>query len=154
MLKKSKGELIFLGIILLYTVIYYLTDISPLQSETESKSYVLLIMLVLIALIVTQFITILSSSKFLQLIQINAKDILYIVKTQLFYLIICTVAYLVLIPVVGFFVTTFIYIDVVLWSLRIRKKLILLIVPFVYIAIMFYAFDFLLNVRFPRGLLF
>jgi len=152
--KKGKGELIFPCIIILYILLYYFTDIAPFHSDTHIKAFVLLIMGALLALLALQIVVLLIDREFVHSLRFRVSELFPLVKDQILALVLCTAVYLLLIPVAGFFLMTFIYFVVVLWFLNIRKKLVLLFVPLIYNAVMFYIFDYLLNVRFPRGVLF
>jgi len=152
--KKNIGELAFLGVIVLYVLIYFFTDITPLHKNTQIKSYVLFIMAVLLALIAVQLIIMMKDTDFVRSIRFQPSDLMALIKDPLTFLIIATVVYLALIPIVGFFVISFVYIAAVIWFLNIRRKLILFMAPLAYNVIMFFCFDYLLDLRFPRGFLF
>lgn len=152
--KKNIGELAFLSMIVLYILVYYFADIAPISRNTHIKSFVLLIMGVLLALVAAQIIAMVKDKEFLKTITFQASDLLVLVKDPLLFIILSTLFYLALIPVVGFFVMSFIYIDAVIWFLNIRKKLILVVVPLAYNAIMFFCFEYLLDLQFPKGFLF
>ena len=125
--KNAKGELIFVGGIILYILIYYFTDITPFHSDTHIKSYVLLIMGVLLLLSVVQIIVSVKDKESRKSLRFEVSEAVTFFKGPLLYLVIWSVVYLALIPVVGFFTISFIYIDGVLWFLKIRKKLTLLL---------------------------
>ena len=72
---------------------------------------------------------------------------------RVFAVIVLSVIYVVAMKPVGFIISSIIYMFAVLWVLGIRSIKVLILVPTISTAVLYFSFGTLLSIRLPKGLL-
>lgn len=72
---------------------------------------------------------------------------------KLVFFLLGTLAYVLLIPVIGFFITTLVFIPVISLMLGYRKRLMLTSAPIVFVAVVYLIFVLVLKIPFPEAIL-
>ncbi|AOM81845.1 tripartite tricarboxylate transporter TctB family protein [Salisediminibacterium beveridgei] len=159
-------ELALLMVFILLTVTYYFMDVHPLTENTQVKMYIAFLMAGVLLFSIMQILRLLRISNKEKKEQVEMKDEVVTEevkpeeisnaekKKNLILFTTITLLYFVLVNTVGFYVVTGMYIGMTMFVLGIRGKFSFVSVPVVYCIVIFFVFEFLLNVGFPRGWLF
>jgi hypothetical protein len=156
MSNNKLGEIIFLICCMIFIVIYFFVDIAPLSKNILIKSYVLAIMAITTVLILFQIVKLSIFDKNDDKkpgVSTGIKENLgQLIKSKLVILLLMIFVYIALIPYVGFFSMTFVFILGTLWFLGYRSKLFIILIPTIYSLVTYYIFTKYLEVKFTSGL--
>lgn len=156
------GEIVFLLALVVFSVIYYFNDISPFSRNTESKYFFIIVFIGLLFLIGLQIlknvIFILKDSASKEKVEekspiISGEVIKGILLSRMFFVVVSLLVLIRIIPFLGFFISSFLFLVVVLWRFSI-KKLNAIIISAIYSVSVYFIFEILLSIRFPKGILF
>jgi len=148
--------------LVVFSVIYYFNDISPFSRNTESKYFFIIVFIGLLFLIGLQIlknvIFILKDSASKEKVEekspiISGEVIKGILLSRMFFVVVSLLVLIRIIPFLGFFISSFLFLVVVLWRFSI-KKLNAIIISAIYSVSVYFIFEILLSIRFPKGILF
>lgn len=164
-IERIRELALLIGFILL-TVTYYFMDVHPLTTNTQVKMYIAFLMAGVLLFSILQILRLLRIShkekqedvlmdEAVVTEEVKPEEISNAEKKKnLILFTTITLLYFVLVNTVGFYIVTGAYIGMTMIALGIRGKYFFLSVPVVYCILIYFVFEFLLNVRFPRGWLF
>ena len=147
------ANIIFLLVLVIYTVYYYFDTLS--LKHLEEKMVVITIAAVFICAVLINIIQIIkdmkNDSKENVIPKINLKKTFS--DRRLIFLLF-TVAYLILIKILGFFISSFIYFLFLSRLLGEKRFKVLLGVPVIMLGVIFIFFVMFLGIHLPKGLIF
>ena len=156
------GEIYFLISLAVFSLIYYFRDISPLSRNIGSKYYFLIIFIGLIVIIgfqvIKNVILILRerSSKKSEdkgITFLSRDGLIKLVSNRMVFVILSLLILIYFIPILGFFTSSFLFLVAVLLRFNIKKKN-AIVISAIYSVSIYFIFEILLSISFPKGILF
>jgi len=155
-MKERIGNIIFLLVITAFAFIYYLDVMSLPHREEKIVVFTLFwLLIVFVSINIVQLFMEYRKSEQDEKIQNKNNKKAHVLKDdKRLILLISLVIYVLLVKIIGFFVTSFLFFIVLSWLLGTRKISTLIFVPSVIVMLTYFFFVKLLNVNIPTGILF
>jgi hypothetical protein len=136
----------FLITLLVISSVYYFRYVNVIQ-KIELRVYLDVIFISLVFLIITRIIVLFFTN-------IIPQDSQWVgASRKLLYFAGITILYIIIIPKLGYYVSTLIFLMGGARMLGVKKPLNLIILSTIFVTVVFLLFDYILNVPFPTGII-